>query len=315
MHLGLFTDSLGGLSTDEMLEVCQKLGLSAVELGCGAWSGAPHIDVHTLMESEEKRAEYKAKLASYGVSIAALNCSGNPLDPGPEGEKHAADVIQTFQLAEKLDIHRIVMMSGLPGGCPEDRTPTWILTSWPPETEDILKYQWETCTKYWEKILPVARDCGIEKIALEPHGWQLVYNVENLRRLRTELGAPGNLIGMNIDPSHPLWMGADPIEMVRDLGDLIYHCHIKDISVRTSKAAVNTMFDSKNVHQIAERSWNFVVPGAGHDEKWWNQFVRELLLAGYDDVLSFEMEDYIGNAVDMLAYGVRVLQNILKKYE
>lgn len=312
MHLGLFTDCLGGYSTDEMLEICQKLGISAVELGCGAWSAAPHIDVEGLMESGEKRSGYKAKLDSYGVSIAALNCSGNPLDPGPQGKKHADDLIRAFQLAEKLDIHRIVAMSGLPAGCSTDLTPTWIITSWPPETADILKYQWEKTIDFWASVLPAAKDCGIEKIALEPHGWQLVYNVENLRHLRDALGEDGKMIGMNIDPSHPFWMGADPIEMVRDLGELIYHCHIKDVSVRTPKAAVNTMLDPKDVHKIADRSWNFVVPGAGHDERWWNQFVRELLLAGYDDVLSFEMEDYIGDPVDRLAYGVRVLENIIR---
>ena len=53
----------------------------------------------------------------------------------------------TFLLAEQLGVETVVMMSGLPGGCPEDRTPTWIVTSWPPETEEILRYQWKAASQ------------------------------------------------------------------------------------------------------------------------------------------------------------------------
>lgn len=314
MHLGIFTDCLGFLSTEELLEVCQKLGFTGVELGVGGWSAAPHIDVQGLMDSAQACKAYLRKLADHNVKVDALNISGNPLDPSPQGEKHAKDAFKGFELAEKLGVKKVVMMSGLPAGCPEDKTPTWILTSWPPETADILKYQWEVTTAYWEKAVKAAKEHGIEKIALEPHGWQLVYNVENLLKLRENLGSDGNILGMNVDPSHPFWMGADPIEMVRVLGPLVYHCHVKDILVRPSKAAVNTMLDPKDVHSIAQRSWNFAVPGAGHDEHWWNSFVRELTLAGYDDTLSFEMEDYIGDPLDQLAYGARVMENIIRKY-
>jgi sugar phosphate isomerase/epimerase len=314
MHLGIFTDSLSFLSTDELLEVCRRLGFTGIELGVGGWSSAAHIDVAALLKNKEHCTEYLRKLDDSGVKIDALNISGNPLDPAPRGKKHAADVFTGFELAEQLGVKKIVMMSGLPAGCSEDKTPTWILTSWPPETADILKYQWETATLFWEKVVQSAHDHGIEKIALEPHGWHLVYNVESLLHLRKNLGKAGDIVGMNMDPSHPFWMGADPVEMVRVLGRLVYHCHVKDILVRPSRAAVNTMLDPKDVHRIQERSWNFAVPGAGHDEHWWNGFVRELRLAGYDDTLSFEMEDYIGEPLDQLAYGVRVLSHILQKY-
>ena len=188
MKLGLTTDSLAGLSCDEMLATCERLGLQAIELGCGAWSSAPHIDVDALLASDAKCKEYLDKVASHGLTIAALNCSGNQLDPGVRGPKHDAEIRKTFQLAEKLGIQRVVMMSGLPGGQPGDRTPSWILTHYPPECHEILKYQWEVCVNWWRDFVPFARDCGVRKIALEPHGWQLVYNVQNLRTLRAALG-------------------------------------------------------------------------------------------------------------------------------
>ena len=45
---------------------------------------------------------------------------------------------KTFRLAKLLGVEKIVMMSGLPVGCPSNKTPVWITTSWPPETQDIL---------------------------------------------------------------------------------------------------------------------------------------------------------------------------------
>ena len=44
------------------------------------------------------------------------------------------------------------MMSGLPVGCEGDKTPVWITTSWPPETQDILDYQWnQVAIPAWKK--------------------------------------------------------------------------------------------------------------------------------------------------------------------
>ena len=102
---------------------------------------------------------------------------------------------------------------------------TWIVTSWPPETEEILRYQWKAAVPVWKALAARARDHGVKRIALEFHGWQLVYNVETLRRLRSEVG--DDILGVNLDPSHLFWMGADPVEVARALADCIYHVHIK----------------------------------------------------------------------------------------
>ena len=228
MKLGLVTDSLVDRSLAEAAAVCRGLGLEQVELGCGNWSPAPHVDLKGLTADAGARHRLLDTLGENGLTISALNCSGNPLFPGEKGAGDRAVAEGTFLLAEQLGVETVVMMSGLPGGCPEDRTPTWIVTSWPPETEEILRYQWKAAVPVWKALAARARDHGVKRIALEFHGWQLVYNVETLRRLRSEVG--DDILGVNLDPSHLFWMGADPVEVARALADCIYHVHIKDIS-------------------------------------------------------------------------------------
>ena len=214
----------------------------------------------------------------------------------------------TFLLAEQLGLDTVVMMSGLPGGSPEDRTPTWIVTSWPPETEEILRWQWQAAVPVWKDLAARARDHGVRHIALEFHGWQLVYNVETLRRLQSEVG--GDILGVNLDPSHLFWMGADPIEVAKALADCIYHVHIKDVRLEPA-AGQNTLLDTKGVLEYASRSWNFVTPGSGHGADWWRTFLRTLRQIGYDGALSIEQEDYTIPLEEALGKAVSLLRQVL----
>ena len=308
MKLGLVTDSLAAYPLERAAAICRELGLEQVELGCGNWSPAPHVDLKQLTADAGARRRLLDILAENGLAISALNCSGNPLFPGEKGERDRAVAADTFLLAEQLGLDTVVMMSGLPGGCPEDRTPTWIVTSWPPETEEILRYQWQAAVPVWRGLAARARDHGVRHIALEFHGWQLVYNVETLRRLQSEVG--GDLLGVNLDPSHLFWMGADPLEVAKALADCIYHVHIKDVRLEPS-AGQNTLLDTKGVLEYASRSWNFITPGSGHGADWWRAFLRTLRECGYDGALSIEQEDYTIPLEEALKKAVALLRQVL----
>ena len=308
MKLGLMTDSLSHLPLEQAAAKCRDLGLEQVELGCGNWSSAPHVDLDTLISSPDARRALTGTLADNGLTISALNCSGNPLFPGEKGRQHRSVTEKTFRLAGQLGIETVVMMSGLPGGCPQDHTPTWIVTSWPPETEEILRYQWDEAVARWQDMVRQAEECGVRRIALEFHGWQLVYNPETLLRLRQ---AVGPMVGVNLDPSHLFWMGADPLAVARELRQCIYHVHIKDVRTEPA-AAVNSLLDTKGVLEFARRSWNFVTPGSGHDEHWWRAFVDTLRTLGYDGPLSIEQEDYTIPLDDALQQASSLLHRILE---
>ena len=218
---------------------------------------------------------------------------------------------KTFELAQQLGVKKIVMMSGLPAGCAGDKTPVWITTSWPPETQDILDYQWnQVAIPAWKNIVKMAEDCGIEKIALENHGMQLVYNPETLLRLRE---AVGPMIGMNLDPSHLFWMGGDPIEAARVLGEhgAIYHIHGKDSRPERRYWQPNGMLDTKPIDAFARRAWNYVAVGAGHDAKWWKEFFSVVRMSGYNDEISLEMEDLTLSMLDGHLASLHVLREAL----
>lgn len=289
MRLCLVTDSLGFLPFDEMLDTSKSLGYESLEITTGNWSTAPHIDLDRLLESALQRETFIKAIKSKGLEIEALNCSGNQLAPNGEGEAHQLVVEKTFKLAELLGVKKIVMMSGLPGGGPEDKTPNWITTSWPPINNEILNWQWnEIAFPYWEKTVKLAEEYGIEKIALENHGSQLVYNSATLFKLRNQVG---KMIGMNLDPSHLFWMGGDPISAARHLGEAIYHIHAKDVRIERGLVGIDGVLDTKTTDCFTNRTWNFVALGYGHDNLWWSEFFSVVNMLGYDGPISLENED------------------------
>lgn len=290
-----------------MLDFCVAQGVQAVEIGTGNWSGAPHIDLDELLGSETARQRWMDQLRRRNIALCALNCSGNPL----AFQKDWEVTEKTFRLAKLLGVEKIVMMSGLPAGCPGDKTPVWITTSWPPETQDILDYQWnEVAIPKWKELVRMAEDCGIRQIALENHGMQLVYNPETLFRLRE---AVGPMVGMNLDPSHLFWMGGDPIEAARVLGEqgALYHVHGKDSRPERRMSGPNGLLDTKPIDQFRTRSWNYVAVGCGHGAQWWKEFFSTVRMAGYDGDVSLEMEDLTMPMLEGHLISLRVLKEAL----
>lgn len=291
MKLALCTDVLADLAFSEMLDCVKQYGISGVEMTAGGWSPCPHVKTEELLASPAKLAAFRGELEKRGIEIVALNCSGNPLAPGALGEKHTASSYRTVELAAKLGVKKIVMMSGLPGGGPDDKIPNWITStvSWPDYMPGVVDYQWnEVAIPWWQAFARHAAEHGIEQIALEEFPSQLVYNPSTLLRLRD---AVGDIIGMNLDPSHLIAMGADPIAAARKLEGVIYHVHGKDARIERGLADVDGLLEYQPVTETKSRTWNYVAVGCGQDLKWWKEFFSVLRMTGYNGYVSLEMED------------------------
>ena len=305
MHIGLVTDSLANLKLGDVLATAARLGIAAVEFGCGNWSSAPHLSLDGLLSSGTSRDALLGQVADHGLRISALNCSGNPLHPGPAGQRHREVTSATIRLAGTMGVRRVVMMSGCPGG-PGDANANWITTAWPPEAARVLDWQWrEMVVPYWTALVREAREHGVERLCLELHGQQNVYNVASFQRLRE---AVGPVVSVNFDPSHLFWMGADPLAAIAALGPDIGHVHAKDTRIAARVAARDGLIDTGPMEHVPHRAWNYVTLGDGHDAAWWGRFCAALSAAGYDDVLSIEHEDESIALLEGVRRSVDVLQ-------
>jgi sugar phosphate isomerase/epimerase len=308
MRIGLVTDGLPALGFDALLRTAADLGIASLEFGCGNWSSAPHLDLDGLLASQRDRDAFMAGIAAHGLAISALNCSGNPLHPGGLGEAHRAVTSKTIRLAGMLGVRRVVMMSGCAGG-PGDANANWVTTAWPPEAARVLEWQWsEQVIPYWSGLVAEAAAAGVERLCLELHGQQNVYNVATLFRLRQ---AVGPVVGANLDPSHLFWMGADPLAAVAALGPAIYHVHAKDTRINRAVASVQGLIDVTRNDRVEDRAWSYVTLGDGHDAAWWQAFCAALRGAGYDDVLSIEHEDIALPPLDGIRRSVALLRGVL----
>jgi len=313
MKLSFCTDSLGHLPFEQMLDKLLELGVYGVEMTTGGWSGAPHLRTDELLASKAKRQQVLQALESRGMQIAALNVSGNPLDPGELGQRHKSDTDKALQLAGEFGVKKIVMMSGLPPASPNDTIPNWITytVSWPPTLKNCLDYQWnEVAIPYWQGLVARAKECGVDKFALENFSSMLVWNPETLFRLRD---AVGSTVGLNLDPSHLLWMGADPIAAARALGPAIHHVHGKDVRLERGLVGINGLLETKPVEDVANRAWNYVAVGCGQDLQWWKEFFSVVRMMGYNDWVSLEMEDLTMSVEPGVTSSIAALQQTISQ--
>ena len=58
MRFCLNTDCLGYMPFEEMLDTVAALGYESIEIACGNWSQAPHIDLDAMLASEETRKNF-----------------------------------------------------------------------------------------------------------------------------------------------------------------------------------------------------------------------------------------------------------------
>lgn len=312
MKIGLFTDSLQDLSFAEALDWITARGIEAVEIGTGNFSSAPHCAVDTLLNDKNARAAFKGAIESRGLTLSALNCSGNLLDPHPARRKGAQETFyKTVEAASQLGLDTVVTMSGCPGDPTGGSYPNWVTCTWQREFVELGERQWaEEIEPFWKKAGAFAADHGVN-IAIEMHPGQSAYNTRSLLRLREIVGPH---LGANLDPSHLFWQGMDPLVVVRALGrGGVFHVHAKDTKIDPQEMALNGGLETRPTSMVGQRAWAYRSVGFGHGEAWWRDFVSTLRLMGYDGVLSIEHEDRLMGSREGILKSVEFLKPIVLK--
>ncbi|MGO1538912.1 MAG: sugar phosphate isomerase/epimerase family protein [Leucobacter sp.] len=325
MKLGVYNAILHDRSLPEALEVVNRVGLTGIELNSGGFLPAAHIPgIDEILTSDTARDDYLGQFEGTGVSIAGLNCNGNPLHPKPAiGDAHAADVRRSIQLAERLGQDRVVTMSGLPGGEPGASVTNWVVNAWNSAALDVLDYQWGIAADFWREIDRYAADHNV-KVALELHPQNLVFNSADVHKLMDLTGATH--VGVELDASHLFWQQMDPVAVVKHLGELVFHAAAKDVRVNPKWASLNGVLDN-SFRRLSpeeprtnlggnewanewptESAWDFVALGRGHDTAFWTEFLRALYNVDPNMWVNIEHEDVSLGRIE----GLEVAANVLR---
>jgi sugar phosphate isomerase/epimerase len=324
VKLGVYNAILHDRSLPEALKVIADLGLTGIEINTGGFLPAVHVpSMDQILESDAARDDYLGLFEGTGVSIAGLNCNGNPLHPNPEiGGKHAEDVRRSIRLAERLGQNRVVTMSGLPGGEPGATVTNWIVNAWNSAALDVLDYQWDIAAKFWRETDHLAAEHGV-KVALELHPQNLVFNTADVYKLVELTGATN--VGVELDASHLFWQQMDPVAVVRELGPLVFHAAAKDVRINTENAKLYGVLDNRfrrlrpdeprtNLggdewanEWPKDSAWDFVALGRGHDVAYWAEFLRALYEVDADMMVNIEHEDVSLGRIEGLEVAASVL--------
>jgi sugar phosphate isomerase/epimerase len=287
MKLGLMTAAFPGQSLEQVASWASGNGFEMLELACWPvgkadrrYAGVTTIDVSGLNAAGAKNI--LATTQKYGLEISSLGYYPNPLHPDPEHRELVIDHLKKVIVAAELLKVPIV---GTFIGRDKDKT---------------QEYNLEQFAKIWPPIVKFAADHGV-KIAIEncpmifsndewPGGVNLAISPSIWRKMWEII--PDANFGLNLDPSHLIWQFIDPVRVVYEFKDRIFHVHAKDLRIDYEQLYQRGVMSLGMGWQIPR------LPGLG-DVKW-GQFISALYGAGYDYVVSIEHEDRAFEKTDEL---------------
>ena len=310
MKLSVLENLYAARTLEGSLTTITGLGVHTVEMGAGGYPGKAHCNPEELLADTAKFNAFVDTFKKFDVEICALAAHGNPVHPDKAtAAAYDKDFRNAVLLAEKLGIDTVVGFSGCPGDSEGSKYPNWVTCPWPEDFLKIRDWQWsEKLIPYWKKTAAFAEAHGVTHIAFEMHPGFCVYNPETCLKLRNEVSP---VLGANLDPSHLIWQGIDPVAAARYLKGAIYHVHAKDTKIDKYNTAANGVLDTKHYSDELNRAWVFRTVGYGNGESYWRDLVSNLRLCGYDRVLSIEHEDSVMTIDEGLRKAVEFLKPIV----
>lgn len=303
MKLGLMTAAFPGQSLKEVAEWAAPNGFEMLELACWPvgkaerrYAGVTTLDVTGLDKAGADEA--RAIMKNNGLEISSLGYYPNPLFPDETVRKTVID-----HLKQVIDAAALVMDEPIVGtfvGRDKDKT---------------IDQNFDEFAKVWPDIVKYAGERGV-KIAIEncpmifsndewPGGNNLAYSPANWRRMFEII--PDDNFGLNLDPSHLVWLMIDYNRVVREFSERIFHVHAKDLEIDREGLYENGTLSLGMGWQIPR------LPGLGEVD--WARFLSALYRFGYDYVVSIEHEDRKFEGTDELVKrGFMISRDVLKPY-
>jgi len=153
----------------------------------------------------------------------------------------------------------------------------------------------EIFEKIYPRVVEHAEKVGV-RIAIEPwpggapHYGNLGCTPESLRRIFELI--PSSNLGICFDPSHFVRIQIDYLRFLHEFGDRVFHVHLKDTEILPEKLYESGILGESygSTYGFGEGWWRYTIPGEGTVD--WNRVIRRLEEAGYDGILSMELEDH-----------------------
>jgi sugar phosphate isomerase/epimerase len=276
MKLGLLTAAFPDLSLAQVAEWAASEGFETLEVACwpaaGAerrrYAGVSHIDVDAFDPDE-----VLGILDRHGLAISALAYYPNNLHPDDEQREAAnAHLRKVIDASAALGVGLVGTFVGNDKDRPLPVNLERFREIWPP----LVHYAGERGVKVAIENCPMIFSWdewpGGNNLAWSPAIWDEMF-----------AAIPDENFGLNLDPSHLVWLMIDYERAVYDFAGRIFHTHAKDLEIRRDGLYRHGTLSSGLGWQVPR------LPGLGEVD--WSRFVAALYGAGYDSVISVEHED------------------------
>jgi sugar phosphate isomerase/epimerase len=292
----LFTGQWADLSLEDLAKKVSDWGFDGLELAC--WGD--HFEVDKALAEDnyvQKRwdilNQYNLKCFAISTHLVGQCVADDPIDerhkrilpsrlwgdgdPEEVRQRCAEEMKNTARAARKFGVKTVNGFTG---------SSVWKnIYFFPPTSQEDIDKGYADFAARWKPIMDVFAENGV-KFGLEVHPTEIAYDIITAHRALDALdGHPA--FGFNFDPSHFIHQFLDPVEFIYDLGERIWHMHVKDSRVQLTGR--NSILSSHLDFGDSRRGWDFVSPGRG-DVKW-DQVIRALNRVGYAGPLSIEWED------------------------
>lgn len=274
MQIGFLTNCFRRRTLPEVIAWAGANGFHTLELECkGPRDDQPNPTLNAARLDRAGADALLALAAQHDVSFSCLSCCDNTLEHDPA--KRAAKIEYLYRVMDAAQLLGVKTVSTFVG---HDETKT--------QAENF-----DGMARVFPPLLDYAAARGI-RIGIENcpmPGWQfeglpgnLAYSPliwdEMFRRL------PQANFGLNLDPSHLVWLGVDYLAAVKRHPTRIFHTHAKDTEIFAAKRAEYTILNSG-----WDTWWRYRIPGKGEID--WKKWAAALRAVGYDGALSLEHED------------------------
>jgi sugar phosphate isomerase/epimerase len=300
VRLGLLTAAFPRLSLERVAAWASANRFEMLEIACWPaagderrrYAGVSHIDVERLDTSKVRDL-----LARHGLEISSLAYYPNNLHPDPT-ERRAANghLRKVIDAAAALGVPTVGTFVG------RDKAKNL------PDNFREFRRVWPRLVAYAEsKGVNVAiENCpmifswdewpGGTNLASTPAAWDEMFSL-----------IPSERFGLNLDPSHLVWLQIDYERAVRDYASRILHVHAKDMEIDRDGLYRNGTTSLGMGWQIPR------LPGLG--EVRWDRFLSQLYRVGYDGVVSVEHEDRVFERTeDLVKRGFLIARDVLRPY-